>query len=141
MNQHALPTERDFDPFEGCLDAQSAWKHFGGKTLDEAYQLFCSNPLHYQEDFMFMGHAALAFYFPVLARYLRTGGGQPYALIIAKGLDFQFDNDDTIMLGMLKQPIIELANLIVHNSQRYGDTAQEQMEITHAWKALADRLG
>jgi hypothetical protein len=32
-----LPTELDFDPLHGDLDAQCAWRNFGGLTLDEAH--------------------------------------------------------------------------------------------------------
>ena len=69
--QAKLPSEGDFDPYHGCLDAQCAWRNFGGLDLDSAYRKFCENPSYYQEDFMFMGPAAFTFYFPVVDRYLR----------------------------------------------------------------------
>jgi hypothetical protein len=65
-----LPTKKDFDPYDGNLDAASAWREFGGLTLDQAYKRFLSNSLSYQEDFMFMGPAAFSFYFPVIERHL-----------------------------------------------------------------------
>lgn len=65
-----LPGERDFDPQEGDLDAQAAWRNFGGLTLAEAYEKFQERPDVYQEDFMWMGGKAFAYYFPVLERYL-----------------------------------------------------------------------
>jgi len=136
-----LPTERDFDPYSGCLDAQSAWKHFGGLTIDEAHELFCENPLHYQEDFMFMGHGALAYYFPVLDKYLRTD--DEVALIIAQGLElqFQFENDDISKIDKLKKPIIELSQFIIQNIENYGETLDERNEISNAWQRLAQDLG
>ena len=66
-----LPEEKDFDPWNGFLDAQCAWKNFGGLNLCEAFEKFCDNPLKYQEDFMFMGPKAFAYYYPVLDKYLR----------------------------------------------------------------------
>ena len=142
MREMVLPTERDFDPYGGCLDAQKSWKHFGGKTLDDAYKLFCDNPLHYQEDFMFMGHAALAYYFPVIDRYLRTGDDDNQALIIAQGLElqFQFENDDVAKIEKLKRPIIELANFIVQNIDSYGDNTEDQTKIKNAWQRIARSL-
>jgi hypothetical protein len=68
-DRRLLPTERDFDPWHGNLDAQCAWRHFGGLTLDQAHARFRENPLGYQEDFMFMGPVAFAFYFPVIEDY------------------------------------------------------------------------
>lgn len=56
---------------EDDLDGFSAWRNFGGMTVDEAYRKFCENSLCYQEDFMWMGDAAFVFYFPVLDRYIR----------------------------------------------------------------------
>ncbi|MBL8820867.1 MAG: hypothetical protein JNL96_20010 [Planctomycetaceae bacterium] len=67
-----LPTEADFDPYGGDLDAQCAWRNFGGLTLDEATNKFRERPEIYQEDFMFMGGKAFAFYFPVVEAYLRN---------------------------------------------------------------------
>jgi hypothetical protein len=66
----ALPTERDFDPF-GDLDARHAWRNFGGLSVSEALRKFRENPIHYQEDFLFMGGRAFVFYFPVLDAFLR----------------------------------------------------------------------
>lgn len=67
----ALPQEKDFDPHEGCLDAQCAWKNFGGLSVDDAYTKFCENPSCYQEDFMFMGWKAFVYYLPVIERFLK----------------------------------------------------------------------
>ncbi len=39
MNSN-LPSERDFDPYGGDLDAQCAWRNFGGLTLEEATRRF-----------------------------------------------------------------------------------------------------
>jgi len=67
----AFPQEKDFDPHEGCLDAQCAWKNFGGLSIDEGYAKFCENPGYYQEDFMFMGWKAFVYYLPVIERFLK----------------------------------------------------------------------
>ena len=136
-----LPTKSEFDPYGGCLDARSAWKHFGGKTLEEAFDLFCKNPMHYQEDFMFMGHAALAYYFPVIDRYLREfDDGDCVALIVASGLALQFKIDDRSQLEKIKQPIIDLANYVILNVDRYGETPGEKTQIKTAWQDLEKRL-
>jgi len=66
-----LPKEKDFDPNEGCLDAQCAWKDLGGLSVDDAYTKFCDNPNCYQEDFMFMGWKAFIYYLPVIERFLK----------------------------------------------------------------------
>src|SRR5437016_1967456 len=94
----SLPTERDFDPWNGDLDSQSAWRDFGGLTLDEAHAKFRENPLYYQEDFMFMGGKAFAFYFPVVEQHLRDVSttdceDDREAWILAHCIRMQFDCD------------------------------------------------
>lgn len=66
-----LPTKHDFLEDHGCLDAQEAWKNFGGLTIEQAYAKFYASPTHSFEDFMFMGEQAFAYYFAVLDRYVR----------------------------------------------------------------------
>jgi hypothetical protein len=64
------PVKGDFDPYNGCLDALRAWKNFGGLSRASAYERFCESPEYYQEDFMFMGGVAFAYYYPVIERYI-----------------------------------------------------------------------
>src|SRR5436189_5968418 len=93
-----LPTEADFDPYGGNLDAHTAWKHFGGLSIPQAYDLFVTNPLRYQEDFMFMGSRAFEYYLPVIDRYLHeVSGGEESdgcEAILASGVVAQFDWKD-----------------------------------------------
>src|SRR5688572_21888562 len=104
-----LPTRADFETAPGDLDQKVAWRHFGGKTLAEAYTLFCDNPLHYQEDFMFMGEGALRFYFPVIDQYLRSGAPRTdcYLLecadILALGIGFHFDQHENMCAGCMSR--------------------------------------
>ncbi|MBL4884023.1 MAG: hypothetical protein JKY95_05750 [Planctomycetaceae bacterium] len=63
-----LPVEKDFG---GCLDGQCAWRNFGGLSISQAYELFLTNPVYYEEAFMFMDTRAFEYYLPVIDRYLR----------------------------------------------------------------------
>ena len=132
-----LPNESDFDPFDGCLDAQWAWKNFGGLELPEAYELFCENPLHYSEDFMWMGHAALAYYFPVLDQYLRAGDEEEQSRIIASSLLLQFGYDDTSKIDHLKPSVHKLADFII---KKAGNPAKHN-DISDEWTKLKEHLG
>jgi len=136
MNRKRLPTERDFDPFGGCLDAQCAWRNFGGLTLDEAHARFSENPLYYQEDFMFMGHGALAYYFPVIDKYMRSGDDDDQARIIAQGLFLQFQLEDTSLIEPLKPSIIDLATFVIENIEKFGDDEKERRQVSDAWGKL-----
>ena len=99
--ENSLPTERDFDPWSGDLDAQCAWRNFGGLTIEQAKAKFCENPLRYQEDFMFMGGKAFAYYFPVVEDYLRSipdaaSEDDHEAWILAHCIRNQFDRDERL---------------------------------------------
>lgn len=114
-----LPGEREFDPQEGDLDAQVAWENFGGLNLQEAYRKFEQRPDVYQEDFMFMGGKAFAYYFPVLERYLmvtpvwREDEETQWCQILGLGsaIQVQFTGD---CLPEVKQLVPRVLPLIAH---------------------------
>ena len=135
-----LPSERDFDPFGGCLDAQCAWKHFGGLNLDEAYSLFCENPLHYQEDFMFMGHKAFVYYFPVIDRFIRNGDDDQEASIIGLDIAFQVTHEDITKFASIKNDMIELSKFVLNNLDRFGETKSKPNKLASTWKNLLVKL-
>jgi hypothetical protein len=66
-----LPTRDEINVY-GSLDEVSACEHFLGLTLVMAEQLFRENGLFYQEDLMWMGPRAFAFYLPAALSYLRS---------------------------------------------------------------------
>ena len=147
-----LPTEHDFDPFSGDLDAQHAWRSFGGLTLDQAHRRFRENPLCYQEDFMFMGPVAFAFYFPVIDEYLRSDlEADPHddhqGWILAHCIKAQREKDAGAHVGSLIPRIRSLIAYMSDNIQRFGADSAEQQRVADAWRMLkahldgADRAG
>ncbi len=67
-----LPTERDFNPLSDTTDAKCAWENFGRLSRVKAYERFLEHPLNFQEDFMFMGGVAFAYYYPVIEAICTT---------------------------------------------------------------------
>jgi len=137
-----LPTEKEFDPWNGCLDAQSAWKHFGGLDLEQAYQKFCENPLNYQEDFMFMGPDAFSFYFPVVDQFLRREReswefDDSQAWILGKAMRMQLEQrkDDSLLKAMG-----ELCQHVRTHLSKLATTESEQQEIDAAWLVVESQL-
>lgn len=144
----ALPTEQDFDPYGGDLDAQCAWRNFGGLTLDEANRKFREAPEIYQEDFMFMGGKAFAFYYPVIDSYLRETPEIPederfddrYAWILAHCIANQFECSTLSDVRHLKSEILDLAGFVRRNIALFGeDTGQFNVDV--AWEQLERHLG
>jgi hypothetical protein len=116
-----LPTKNDFDPWEGDLDAETAWRNFGGLTLAEAHSKFRERPEIYQEDFMFMGGKAFAFYFSVIEDYLRqtpeaeSEDDDRQAWILAKCIHNQFNAGTSIHVETLVDRVIGWCPSLVAN--------------------------
>jgi hypothetical protein len=136
----SLPVECDFDPWGGDLDAQCAWKNFGGLTIHQAKARFRENPLYYQEDFMFMGGKAFAYYFPVIDDYLRTvpdieTDDDHEARILADCIRNQFDHDLS-HVRHLSARVLDLADYVRRNIRRFGADDNERQCVAEAWTDL-----
>lgn len=144
-NEATLPTERDFDPIGCDLDAQCAWKNFGGLTLDDAKVKFRENALCCQEDFMFMGCKAFAFYFPVIEDYLLSApdveDDDDYeAWILSQCIQAQFERDNVGDIRHLADHAIELADFVRQNIRRFGATDEERCRIADAWTDMVGHV-
>jgi len=145
LQNDSLPTERDFDPWHGNLDAQSAWRNFGGLTLDETHAKFRENPLYYQEDFMFMGGTAFEYYFSVVEDHLRgesssEGDDDREAWILAHCIRTQFDGENLVRVRHLAPRVLELANYVRDNIGRFGADDNEHQRVADAWTELVDHV-
>lgn len=135
-----LPSRGDFDPGGWDLDAQCAWKHFGGRTLDHAYGVFSSNPLRHQEDFMWMGGVAFEYYFPVVDRYLRaaplkcTTEGWEAATALGSSMAFQLGSAGASRV--LLHEIDALASLVLADPARFEPDPRDQRRLEAAWNRV-----
>ena len=141
-----LPDMHDFDADSGGLDEMSAWRNFGGLTLQEASRKFRECPEGYQEDFMWMGGAAFAYYFPVIESYLRDTsnvcpGDDRQAWILAKCIKLQFAGEVTPQVRELAPRVLDLAEFVQSNINLFAPSdVEEQQEIVDAWLELRDGL-
>lgn len=138
QENYALPREPDFDPYKGDLDALHAWKQFGGLTLGQAHTKFAENPIYYQEDFMFMGGTAFAYYFPVLENHLQSAHDiDPYgdheSWIIALCIQTQFEGDNLPRVQHLAPRVLTLAEFVQSNISLFGVGPIEQQRVSEAW--------
>lgn len=141
-----VPTKAQFDPHDGDSDAQWAWKNFGGLSLAQAYDLFLTNPLCRQEDFMFMGTEAFDFYFPVIDRYLRevTGdeeGNDCEAWILGQGIISQLSCKQARLSDSLVMEIERLVEFVRANLERYSPSIIDQQRIERAWIEVHNGVG
>jgi hypothetical protein len=143
-----LPDERDFDPSGHGLDEQHAWRNFGGLTLEEAHRKFRECPEVYQEDFMWMGGVAFAYYFPVVDSFLREAaivgslGEDRQAWILAHCLKMQFSGEVATQVRQLADRVLDLTGFVQSNIALFApDDVEEQREIADAWQVLKDLIG
>ncbi|MCY2989927.1 MAG: hypothetical protein NTY19_18955 [Planctomycetota bacterium] len=141
----SLPTESDFDPHGGDLDAQCAWRNFGGLTVEKAKARFNEAPEVYQEDFMFMGTNAFVFYFPVLDDYLRNvpdqeNDGDYQSWVISQCILAQFEADAIGRLRALVPAILDLARFVRDNVRRFGSDEAERQRVADGWVGLLHQI-
>ncbi|MBK8094421.1 MAG: hypothetical protein IPK32_21270 [Verrucomicrobiaceae bacterium] len=144
-NLTGLPAEHDFDPLGGCLDAQNAWRNFGGLTVPEALTKFRENPIHYQEDFMFMGGRAFVFYFPVLDTFLREFVTSEHddgslAAIVGSLVAAQFGWPTASALFPIHPAIRSLADYVCTHTERFADDPDDQRRIARDWQPVYSAL-
>jgi hypothetical protein len=65
-----IPSEEDWHSECWNVDTPYAYKHFFGKNLAEAFDLFVSNAICYQEDIMFMPLVCFRYYVHAYMDYL-----------------------------------------------------------------------
>ncbi len=144
-----LPTERDFDPYgdgseeDAWGDEWTAWQNFGGLTLEEAKAKFRENR-NYDEDFMWMGGRAFAFYFPVVDDFLRSvpegnNSCETSAWFLSKCIQSQFDCSLPDVRHLAPR-VIELADFVRQNIRRFGRNDTRHAEVIEAWSELAERV-
>jgi hypothetical protein len=131
-----LPSQEDFG---FGPDQTYAWKNFGNLTLSEAWERFIEFPRTYQEDFMFMGSAAFAYYFPVIDKYLREVRPDEFndgcsAWILGCGVRSQFRwADGHKPSPQVVEEIRELSTFVRENTTRFSDDPAEQDRIRASW--------
>jgi hypothetical protein len=142
-----LPTERDFNPLSDTTDAKCAWENFGRLSRVKAYERFLEHPLNFQEDFMFMGGVAFAYYYPVIERYLydaseelANDGDDREAWILAKAIQNQFAGQGLSHVRHLAPRILALAQYVRNNLPLYDCELDGRQRIDDAWTELESHI-
>jgi hypothetical protein len=140
-----LPKESDFVDYPEDLEQIFAWRHFGGRTIEEAKVRFAERPLQYREELMGVGTKAFVYYFPVIDWWLRCvpEAEEPFddsdAWIIADGIRHRIDVDGIDSLRPLLPAILEIASYVLANIRRFGPE-EDQRGVRNAWTELIERI-
>lgn len=143
----SLPTQNEFDPSGCCLDANHAWEMFGGLTVEEACLKFSRHPQFYQEDFMFMGGVAFAYYFPVIEKYILTVQVDPKrddeaeaVTVLAHCIIAQLEPENLEFVKPVLDNIRRLVTQVRGNLKRYGTNEEDQQRVDSSWGELEKGL-
>jgi hypothetical protein len=142
LSELPLPCVSDFFRAPGGDEAETAWKNFGGLSLEQAYGKFMESPDCRQEDFMWMFPKAFEYYFPVLDRYLRTvseeeeeSGGDGWEVwIIGCGINLQLGRlSKSHPQRYLLAEISVLSHFVKENLSLYFSAEEEQIRTKEVW--------
>src|SRR5690606_34813860 len=120
-----IPEKRSYGAQKGCHDQIRAWAHFGGLTLEEAYEQFCARPEIHQEDFMFMGRAVFRYYYPVIETYLHEASTQDEfddceASMLASILSSYWEDDRAGLVPDLHQRLLDRCAYVRSHLEQYA---------------------
>ena len=113
-----IPTEEDINVFNS-LDERVAVEHFLGKSAEQAEKLFGENGLLYQEDLMWMGPMAFAFYLQAAANYVcgsQSEGDLSFVDSVIRVIDFRSDEPQ---IRLAFEPMGRIVAHVVDNFDRF----------------------
>lgn len=133
-----LPTATEINPIPEDLDGQYAVKHFLGKTLAEAEELFRENSLCYQEDLMWMGPVAFRFYVHAAINYIQSPAavGDPDIINCFAGLlDFRLKYEAQELIP-IAAPLASVCEYILEHYDRFDLTAEIYGDLRPRYQTL-----
>lgn len=136
MDDMRIPTEADWHSEPWTIDVPYAYRHFFGKNLVEAFDLFVENALCYEEDVMFMPLACFRYYLHAYIDYLLSeksvgdsdGANCFFGLVECR-------TDDINGTGEILQRRVRDVLTRLRNSQQWYDA---EPEVYGDFKARAD---
>ncbi|MBI9019484.1 MAG: hypothetical protein JEZ07_19720 [Phycisphaerae bacterium] len=114
-----LPTAQEIN-IDNSLDGIEACKDFLGKTLEEAELLFRKSPMRYQEDLMWMGPRAFAFYIQAAANYIKSDfANEDSDFVSALYVDIEFHLKDA-EFSLASDCVIDIADYVICNYSKFA---------------------
>lgn len=135
MTEPAPPTEADLNVHDS-LDERVATEHFLGRTVEDAERMFRDDGALYQEDLMWMGPRAFAYYLPAAVRYLTSPDAAGDAFLVSslhEVIRFRLREGD---LGPAHETVLDLVDHVLAdydkfevNEEAYGDLLGDYEEL------------
>ena len=145
---HSLPRREDFitlgENWSGHPEQVEAWENFGGKTVEEAYEKFCENPLWYQESFTRMGAVAFSFYLPVLDRCIRSLPAEELDRSdsslesLASAIDSRLKESEK--LRPQQDLLLQLCDYVCRETAPLGEISKAREKVRVCWEQLRQKI-
>lgn len=114
-----MPTESDINVHDS-LDERVARDHFLGKTVEEAEALFRENSAYYQEDLMWMGPRAFAYYLQSVVNYLKSEHAAEDDHFIDSLHSLVMFRSDEEEFSLAVKPLRELVDYVINNYEKFA---------------------
>ena len=134
-----VPTEAEINVF-GSLDEIVARDHFLDKSVEEAEALFRDNSAYYQEDLMWMGPRAFAFYVQSAINYLKSDDSAEddhFASCIFDVIEFRRQEEE---FSLARDRVTELATYMIDHFDKFAVDNHIYGDLLQKYTSLRDRL-
>jgi hypothetical protein len=134
-----LPTESDINVYNS-QDELAARDHFLNKTVEEAEALFRDNSAYYQEDLMWMGPRAFAYYLRAALRYLQSPhsvGDDHMIDSLYEIIRFRSDQED---FSLALDGVKELADYVISHYDKFNVDREIYGDLLEKYKQLESQL-
>jgi hypothetical protein len=134
-----LPTEGEINVYNSP-DEIAARDHFLNKTLDEAEVLFKANSAYYQEDLMWMGPSAFAFYLQAAINYVKSDastGDSQFIHALYEIANFRADQDG---FAAAVEALKTLADYVIANFDKFHVDQETYGDLRAQYADLRERL-
>ena len=133
-----LPTKTEINGYDS-LDEQVAERHFLGKTLAEAEAMFRENSHTYQEDLLYMGPRAFAFYLAAAVNYVESEASAEDDEIVSMLL-YIIENQKGPDFDILSPDISRLTRHVIENYPKFAVNEDTRGAIYGQYKDLEGDL-
>lgn len=134
-----IPSRSDIDIY-GSPDEESACDHFLGKTLAQAEQMFRESGEYYQEDLMWMGPVAFAFYLPAALDYLRSDAAAGDDHLVNCLYDIVMFRIDQERFALAIDTVNAMVEYVIGNYDKFRVDTEIYGDVLQKYKSLKHRL-
>lgn len=133
------PTESEIN-VHNSLDELVARDHFLNKSVEEGELLFRENSAYYQEDLMWMGPYAFAFYLRSAIRYVKSEYSSEDDHIISCLYDILLFRSEEERFLLASDGVKELVSYVIDNFDKFNVDRRTYGDLLEKYMTLRDQF-